>query len=250
MLAGSLSLEDEEAVQAELQQLQLQTVCRMSITRVLVLIILQLEVSDERPIDLPSVPTEEPATPATGKILCETLLAFANIYYFQCPNQSLEPKRRSASRSLHDLEYRMDGNLSCTLLYKRDILWCPLPALKVAKPDATLFLALFWWCGDRRRSCRRLQRPFGIGIQVEVLPDTAAYSCIRILLADLHAEPVDVVFRLLFRLLRARLVCLRFAFALPLFTLLVFLKRILIAVKREQGQHVAQTSHGRGQGRT
>ncbi|OJT10078.1 Charged multivesicular body protein 6 [Trametes pubescens] len=48
MLAGSLSLEDEEAVQAELQQLQLQT----------------LEVSEERPIDLPSVPTEEPATPA------------------------------------------------------------------------------------------------------------------------------------------------------------------------------------------
>ncbi|KAL1951535.1 hypothetical protein VTO73DRAFT_684 [Trametes versicolor] len=48
MLAGSLSLEDEEAVQAELQQLQLQT----------------LEVSDERPIDLPSVPTAEPATPA------------------------------------------------------------------------------------------------------------------------------------------------------------------------------------------
>lgn len=74
MLAGSLSLEDEEAVQAELQQLQLQTVGRMSITGGLVLMILQLEVSDERPIDLPSVPTEEPATPAKGKISCEPLL--------------------------------------------------------------------------------------------------------------------------------------------------------------------------------
>lgn len=74
MLAGSLSLEDEEAVQAELQQLQLQTVRRMSTTRGLILMILQLEVSDERPIDLPSVPTEEPATPAKGKILCETLV--------------------------------------------------------------------------------------------------------------------------------------------------------------------------------
>lgn len=73
MLAGSLSLEDEEAVQAELQQLQLQTVRHISITRGLVLMILQLEVSDERPIDLPSVPTAEPATPAKGKIFCETL---------------------------------------------------------------------------------------------------------------------------------------------------------------------------------
>lgn len=160
-----------------------------------------------------------------------TASAIADIGCLQPPSQSLDPKRRSASRSLHDLEYRMDGNLSCTLLYRRDILWHPLPALEVAKPDAALFLALFWRCGDRRRSCRRLQRSFGIGIQVEVLPDTAAHSCIRILLADLHAEPVDVVFRLLFRLLRARLVCLRFAFALPLLALLVLLERILITVE-------------------
>ncbi|KAH9846805.1 Snf7 family [Lenzites betulinus] len=48
MLAGSLSLEDEEAVQAELHALQLET----------------LGVADERPISLPSVPTEEPAAPA------------------------------------------------------------------------------------------------------------------------------------------------------------------------------------------
>lgn len=43
------------------------------ITPGLILMILQLKVSDERPIDLPSVPTEEPATPAKGKIFCETL---------------------------------------------------------------------------------------------------------------------------------------------------------------------------------
>ncbi|KAI0639706.1 Snf7 family [Trametes polyzona] len=45
MLAGSLSLEDEEAVQAELRELQLET----------------LGVAEERPISLPSVPTEQPA---------------------------------------------------------------------------------------------------------------------------------------------------------------------------------------------
>lgn len=125
----------------------------------------------------------------------------------------------------------MDGNLSCTLLYRRDILWRPLPAFKVAKPDTTLFLALFWRCADRRRSYRRLQRPFCIGIQVEVLPNATAYSRIRVLLADLHPEPVDVVFRLLFCLLCARLVCLRLAFAFPLLALLVLLKRILITVE-------------------
>ncbi|KAI0375307.1 hypothetical protein BV20DRAFT_985833 [Pilatotrama ljubarskyi] len=48
MLAGSLSVEDEEAVQAELHELQLET----------------LGVSEERPINLPSVPTAEPAEPA------------------------------------------------------------------------------------------------------------------------------------------------------------------------------------------
>ncbi|KAI0361292.1 hypothetical protein OH77DRAFT_1544582 [Trametes cingulata] len=48
MLAGSLSLEDEEAVQAELHELQLET----------------LGVAEERPISLPSVPTTEPAEPA------------------------------------------------------------------------------------------------------------------------------------------------------------------------------------------
>ncbi|KAI0830614.1 Snf7-domain-containing protein [Trametes gibbosa] len=53
MLAGSLSLEDEEAVQAELHELQLET----------------LGVADERPISLPSVPTEEPTVPAEGMTL-------------------------------------------------------------------------------------------------------------------------------------------------------------------------------------
>ncbi|KAI0778483.1 Snf7 family, partial [Trametes elegans] len=47
MLAGTLTVEDEEAVQAELQQLQLET----------------LGVSEERPISLPSAPTEAPAGP-------------------------------------------------------------------------------------------------------------------------------------------------------------------------------------------
>ncbi|KAI9060602.1 hypothetical protein FKP32DRAFT_1595348 [Trametes sanguinea] len=48
MLASSLSLEEEEAVQAELRELQLQT----------------LGVSEEQPVHLPSVPTEVPAEPA------------------------------------------------------------------------------------------------------------------------------------------------------------------------------------------
>ncbi|CDO73516.1 hypothetical protein BN946_scf185013.g151 [Trametes cinnabarina] len=48
MLAGSLTLEEEEAVQAELRELQLET----------------LGVSEERPIQLPSAPTEVPAEPA------------------------------------------------------------------------------------------------------------------------------------------------------------------------------------------
>ncbi|KAI0652151.1 Snf7 family [Trametes meyenii] len=48
MLAGTLSLEDEEAVQAELRELQLQS----------------LEPAEERPIDLPSVPTDAPEVPA------------------------------------------------------------------------------------------------------------------------------------------------------------------------------------------
>ncbi|KAI8980710.1 Snf7 family [Trametes punicea] len=48
MLAGSLTIEDEEAVQAELRELQLQT----------------LEVAKEQPVHLPSVPTEVPEEPA------------------------------------------------------------------------------------------------------------------------------------------------------------------------------------------
>ncbi|KAI0673437.1 Snf7 family [Trametes maxima] len=48
MLAGTLSLEDEEAVQAELRELQLQS----------------LEPAEQRPIDLPSVPTDVPVVPA------------------------------------------------------------------------------------------------------------------------------------------------------------------------------------------
>ncbi|PIL31652.1 hypothetical protein GSI_06354 [Ganoderma sinense ZZ0214-1] len=48
MLANSLTVEDEEAVQAELRELQIET----------------LGVHDaERPIHLPSVPTEEPVSP-------------------------------------------------------------------------------------------------------------------------------------------------------------------------------------------
>lgn len=61
--------------------------------------ILQLEVSDERPIDLPSVPTEEPATPAKGKTLCEILLlpltcdAFSSRARVSIPTDGARPSR-------------------------------------------------------------------------------------------------------------------------------------------------------------
>ncbi|KAI1793857.1 Snf7 family [Ganoderma leucocontextum] len=50
MLANSLTVEDEEAVQAELRELQLETV----------------RFDAERPIQLPSVPTEEPVSLVKG----------------------------------------------------------------------------------------------------------------------------------------------------------------------------------------
>ena len=71
MLANSLTLEDEEAVQAELRELQLETVSPISSWLATPLIALKLGVKDsERPITLPSVPQEAPVS--KGKGICGT----------------------------------------------------------------------------------------------------------------------------------------------------------------------------------
>lgn len=70
MLANSLTVEDEEAVQAELRELQLETVCFGNYldSRHIPQLFAQLGVQDaERPIRLPSVPTEEPVGPVRSK---------------------------------------------------------------------------------------------------------------------------------------------------------------------------------------
>ena len=98
MLSSRLTMDDEEAVQAELKELQMGSVSLSPLTRIVSLSTLtyaqQLQETERQRIDLPSVPTTEPTVPVVSH--SELFLPLSFVRDLAMYNRSSGTRKRSS----------------------------------------------------------------------------------------------------------------------------------------------------------